>query len=306
MFRNLRFYRITSPWPETEQELSEILAENTFSPCGSFAERSAGWEAPGIFAPEQQDEAPLCRRLNGADLLQLRTQSRVLPVAAIKEALDERVLEFRARMVMEPSRAELRRLREETRDKLLPKALVKSERNRACFIHSESLLVIDVGTPTKAEWFLDQLRPCFTEFGYVPLTFNTPPVELLNRIFMGDSPLGFSLGRECRMQDATDSKSKVSWTDFELSDASIRTHVTEGMKLTHLGVGFDEVMSCVINDEAVISKIKFISGEAVDDFDAEDPMARLDADFVLLTGTIRRLVEDLKKLLGGSVSPLHS
>ncbi len=301
MFRNLRFYRVTSPWPDSEEELSELLSENTFSPCGSFAERSAGWEALG-----SNEEDLLCRRLNGADLLQLRTQSRVLPVAAIKEAMEERVIEFRARMAMEPTRAELRRLREETRDKLLPKSLVKSERNRACFIHSESLLVIDVGTETKAEWFLDQLRPCFTEFGFVPLTYNTPPSELLNRIFMGESQLGFSLGRECRMQDEGDSKSKVTWSDFELTDTSIRQHVVEGMKLTHLGIGFDEVMNCVINDEAVFSKVKFISGEAVDNFDAEDPMARLDADFVLLTGAIRRLVEDLKKLLGGFASTRSS
>jgi len=62
------------------------------------------------------------------------------------------------------------------------------------------------------------------------------------------------------------------------------------------------VMTCVINDDAVFSKLKFITGEAVDNFDAEDPMARLDADFVLLTGAIRRLVEDLKKLLGGFAS----
>lgn len=75
MFRNLRFYRVTSPWPKSEQALSDQLAENAFSPCGAFLERSAGWEAP-----VESDEALLCRRLNGADLIQLRTQSRVLPV----------------------------------------------------------------------------------------------------------------------------------------------------------------------------------------------------------------------------------
>lgn len=294
MFRNLRFYRVTSPWPETEEALSELLSVNAFSPCGSFSERSAGWEALG-----NNEDDPLCRRLNGADLLQLRTQSRILPAAAIKEALEERVVEFTSRMEQEPTRSELRRLREETRDKLLPKSLVKSERNRACYIQSESLLVIDAGTETKAKWFLDQLRPCFDQFHCTPLTFNILPADLMHRIFMGESPLGFSLGRECRMQDTSDSKSVVTWRDFELTDHSIRQHVVEGMKLTHLGLGFDEVMSCVINEDGIFSKIKFIQGEAVDNFDDEDPMARLDADFVLLTGAVRRLVEDLKKLLGG-------
>jgi len=294
MFRNLRFYHVTSPWPESEEELSEILSKNIFSPCGSFSERSAGWEALG-----NNEDDPLCRRLNGADLLQLRTQSRVLPAAAIREVLEERVIEFRTRMSQEPNRAELRNLKEETRDKLLPQALVKSERNRACYIHSESLLVIDVATITKAEWVIDQLRACIDQFYCTPLTFNNFPGDLLTGIFMGDSPLGFSLGRECRMQDVMDSKSVVSWRDFELSDHSIRQHVVEGMKLTHLGVNFDEVMNCVISDEAVISKLKFIEGDAVDKWGVEDPMAKLDADFVLLTACVRRLVEDLKKLLGG-------
>jgi len=294
MFRNLRFYRVTSPWPESEEALSDILSKNTFSPCGSFSERSAGWEAPG-----NRDDDPLCRRVNGADLMQLRTQSRLLPAAAIKEVLEERVVEFRARMEQEPSRAELRNLKEETRDKLLPKALVKSERTNACFIHSESLLVIDAGTVTKAEWLIDQLRACFDQFFCTPLAFNNAPGDLLTGIFMGDSPLGFSLGRECRMQDVMDSKSMVSWRDFELTDHTIRQHVVDGMRLTHLGVGFDEVMNCVISDEGIVSKVKFIEGEAVDNWGKEDPLAKLDADFVLLTAAVRRLIEDLKKLLGG-------
>jgi len=294
MFRNLRFYRITSPWPKSEQKLSDLLSENAFSPCGAYSERTAGWEAPADY-----DDAPLCRRLNGADLLQLRTQSRVLPVAAIKEALEDKIVEYRSRMAQEPPRSELRRLREDTKDELLPKALLKSERSRACFIHSESLLAIDVTTDAKAEWFIDQLRTCFGQFSCIPLTFNNPPGELLKRIFLGETLLGFSLGRECRMQDLKDIKSIATWREFELTDPSIRRHVSDGMKLTQLGVGFDELLSCVINEDGVISKLKFIEGDAIDTPDYEDPLARLDADFVLLSGTVQRLAGKLKKLLGG-------
>jgi recombination associated protein RdgC len=294
MFRNLRFYRISTPWPKTEEQLSEVLSENPFSPCGPYSERTAGWEAPADF-----DGASLCRRLAGADLLQLRTQSRVLPVAAIREALEEKVIEYRSRMEQDPPRSELRRLREETRDDLLPRALLKSERTRACFIESESLLVIDAGTDNKAEWFIDQLRTCFGQFACNPLTFNNPPGELLKRIFLGETLLGFSLGRECRMQDLSDSRAIVTWREFELTDQSIRRHVIDGMKLTHLGVGFDELLSCVINEDGVISKFRFIEGDTIDRPDFEDPLARFDADFVLLTGTVSRMVAALKKLLGG-------
>jgi len=294
MFRNLRFYRITSPWPKSEEKLSGLLSENPFTPCGAFAERTAGWEPPAEF-----DGAPLCRRLHGADLLQLRTQSRVLPLAAIKEAMEEKVIEYRSRMAEDPPRSELRRLKEETREELLPRALLKSERSRACFIHAESLLAIDAATDARAEWFIDQLRTCFGQFNCVPLAFNKSPEELLKRIFLGENLPGFSLGRECRMQDLSDSRSIATWREFELTDPSIRRHISDGMKLTHLGVGFDEILSCVINQDGVISKLRLIEGDAVDTPDFEDPLARLDADFVLLTGTISRMLESLKKLLGG-------
>jgi recombination associated protein RdgC len=294
MFRNLRIYQISSPWPATEQALSDVLSENSFSPCSPYSERSAGWEAPTV-----HDSDILCRRLNGADLLQLRTQSRILPVAAIKEALEDKLADFRTRMEQEPSRAEIRRLKEELKEELLPKALLKSERCRGCFIPSESLLLIDAATVAKAEWFIDQLRTCFGQFSCIPLTYNKPPGELMKQIFLGETPLRFSLGRECRMQDLRDAQSIVTWRNIELSEQAVRDHVIEGMKLTHLGLGFDEILSCVIDEEGEFRKLKFIEGDEVDTFDGEDPQARLDADFVLLAGTAQRMLEDLKKLLGG-------
>lgn len=294
MFRNIRFYRLTSPWPKNEEELSEKLAENTFTPCGAYSERTAGWEPPSPAGGEL-----LCRRLQGADLFQLRTQSRVLPVAAIKEAMEGKLDEYRQRMAQEAPRSEVRRLKEETKEELLPKALLRSERNRGCFIHSESLLAVDAGTDAKADWFIDQLRTCFGEFTCVPLSFNEEPSALLNRIFLGETPSGFSLGRECRMQDPTDSKSIATWRGFELSDSTIRRHVADGMNLTHLGVTFEEVLTCVISQEGVISKFKFLEGEEVDTPDYEDPAARLDAEFVLLAGYVTRMVTVLKKLLKG-------
>jgi recombination associated protein RdgC len=294
MFRNLRFYRLHSEWPETEQALSDCLSEHSFSPCSAFSERSAGWESPGHSEGEL-----LCRKLHGADLLQLRTQSRVLPTAAINEALESRLVEYRQRSAQEPTKAEVRRLKEQTRDELLPKTLVKSERHLGCFIKSESMLVINVATAAKAEWFIDHLRLCFPRFRCVPLTFNTSVSELMNRVFMGESPLRFALGRECKMQDLMDSRATATWREIDLAEPAIRHHVAEGMKLMQLGLCFDEILSCVINEDAVISKFKFFEGEEADVTDHEDPLTRQDTHFVLMVGTVLRLLEDLKKLLGG-------
>ena len=90
MFRNVRFYNLDSIWPDSEAALSQTLASAGFKPCGPLTERSTGW------VPVDSDSSDLlARRLNGADLVRLRSQSRVLPHAAINEELEARIDEYR-------------------------------------------------------------------------------------------------------------------------------------------------------------------------------------------------------------------
>ncbi len=294
MFRNLRFYRIHSPWPDTEEALSELLSNRAFRPCSAFSERSAGWESPGAQGGER-----LCRRLAGADLLELRTQSRVLPPAAVKESLADRIEDYRSRMGQEPPRRELRRLKEETREELLPKALVQSSRTRGFVLRDEALLAVDAAAPARAEWFVEHLRACFDGLRLEPLRFNTSPGALLQKLFLGTPPAGFSLGRECRMADPVDGRSTGTWRHVDLDDETIRRHVRDGMRLVQLGFGFEEVLSGVMADDGFIGKLKLADGEAADVSDEEEDLARRDAEFVLLTGTVRRLVARLSELLDG-------
>lgn len=294
MFRNARIYRLESDWPESEEAASSELAKAGFTPCGPLTERSSGWVEIDLAMGDS-----LARRLNGAELLKLRSQSRVLPAAVINEALDERVEEYRQRMDENPGRREKRRLKAETRDELLPKALLKSDKIWGYIDLGEKLIVIDSGQGAAAERFLRHLRMPFGELSIRPLKFKEPVAGLLNQIFLGNGPENFALGRECRMQDATDVHSTVRWNDFDLSDSTIRNHVADGMHLTHLAIVYDNILSCVIDEHGVISKIKFLGVDADETKDEQDPLARFDAEFVLLTGTLRRLLAELKKLLGG-------
>lgn len=292
MFKNVRLYRLTGAWPESEQELTEALSAASFRPCGPLTEKTSGWEPPGA------DPAGLLgRRLDGADLLQLRSQSRLLPSAAINEALEERIEEFRDRMGQEPSHREKRRLKEQTRDSLLPKTLLRSERTRGFLFLSEKIFAIDASTPAKADRFLEYLRAPLESVDTINLTFRRSLADLLTRIFLGDAPSGINLGRECRMQDASDNRSRVHWVDMDLTDASIRKHVRDGMKLTHLAIEVGSIMSCVIDENGALSKLRLLGMDAKEE--TEDPQARLDAEFVLLTGTLRQLIDVLARSLGG-------
>ena len=78
------------------------------------------------------------------------------------------------------------------------------------------------------------------------------------------------------MQDPKEPRSIVRWTDFDLGDKSIRDHVANGMRLTHLGIEYDNVVSFVLDENGVIGKLKFL-GMDDDSEDHIDPLARLDA-----------------------------
>jgi recombination associated protein RdgC len=293
MFRNVRYYRLEGSWPDSEESLSTSLETAGFEPCGPLTERSSGWVAVD---PDNSDL--LARRLNGADLLRLRSQSRVLPPAVVNEELEARIEDYRRRMQEAPSPREKRRLKAEARDELMPKAMLKSDRIWAYVDLKEKVLGIDALQDAAAERVVRRLQASIDGLNIRPLQFMKPVDELLSAIFFGGAPKQFEAGRECRMQDLADAKSIVRWTDFDLSDKAIRDHVANGLRLTHLSIVYDNIMSCVISDSGVISKLRFL-GMDDDSEDHIDPMARQDAEFVLISGTLRNLLGDLKKQLGG-------
>ena len=293
MFRNVRFYSLEGDWPTSEEALSQDLENAGFEPCGPFTERSSGW------IPVDADTSDsLARRVNGADLIRLRSQSRVLPHAVVREELEARIEDYRERTQEAPSPREKRRLKAEARDELLPKSMLKSDRIWGYFDIKEKMLGVDAAQEAAAERFLRRLQASCDRVNLKPLQYRKPFDDLLTKVFLGGAPSQFSVGRECRMQDAADTGSLVRWTNFDLSDRSIRDHVAHGMRLTHLELVYENIMSFVLSDKGVITKLKFL-GMDDDGEDHEDPLARLDAEFVLLTGTLRKLLGDLRKVLGG-------
>ena len=293
-FRNLRVYRIQSEWPESEEALSDLLAAAEFKPCGAFAERSGGFETPVDNSGDL-----MCRRLAGNDLIQLRVQSRVLPAAAVKEALAERVKEFKQRMHSEPNRAEKRELKEEIYSQLLPQALTRSDRVQAFYLRDKKLLVVGTASQSVAEYLLDNLGRALISLRYSPLAFKQPALDLLTQVFLQTRVDSFSLGRECRMRDPSDSAATVNWLDIDLADPSVRRHVTEGLAVDRLGLNFDQVFRFVLDSDLVVRKLRLADQESIHDEPMDDPLAKHDADFVMLSACVNQLMEGLEKSLGG-------
>jgi DNA recombination-dependent growth factor C len=131
-----------------------------------------------------------------------------------------------------------------------------------------------------------------------PLAFERPIERLLARVFEGDAPPKFALGRECRMRDRAAAKSSVRWNEVDLTQARVRRCLKEGMELTHLVIEFGGAQSCVLDAAGTLGKLRLLGLEEPPDEAAEELQARLDAEVALLEGALRDLVATLRRALG--------
>jgi recombination associated protein RdgC len=300
MFRSVRFYSLASPWPGSEQELTEQLTRAAFKPCGPYVERSSGFEPP-----TGRRDGALARRVAGADLLRLRSQVRVLPAAALAEALETRLDEYRARMQEEPGRRTKRQLKEQTRDELLPKSLVRSERTTALYVHAERVLAVGSGSETRAERFVQHLRLAMPGLEIEALDLDRPFGELLTRVFTGDAPREFIVARECRLREVKDGGGTVRWQNVDLAHSTVQKCLKDGMELTHLAFEFGNVLSGVLDGNGVLSKLELVGADetavgAPSESNEDAELASADAEIALYAGTLRELLAGLRRALGGA------
>jgi len=293
MLRSIRFYSIGSAWPASEQELSDKLAGAAFKACGPHVERSSGFEPPtraqaGLFA----------RRVGGADLLRLRSQVRVLPAGALNEALEVRLDEYRARMQEEPGRRTKRQLKEQMRDELLPKTLLRSERTNALYIAAERVLAVGSGSEPRAARLIEHLRAALGGLDAKPLELARPFGELLAGVFTGAGPRELVLARECRLRDVSEDRGTVRWQNVDLARATVQRCLKDGMELTHLGLEYGNALRAVLDERGVVTKLELLGQDAADVTGVEE-LARQDAEIALLGGTLRELVATLRRTLGG-------
>jgi recombination associated protein RdgC len=286
--KTFRCYQLTTDWPDSEDQLHEVLLNQEFQPCGPFTERSMGFE-PVV------EGGLLCRRLLGADLLKLRVQSRVLPPAAVKEALNERIADYISRTGQEPSRKDKRNLKEEVYAEMLPKSHTKSDYIFGFCIQELKIFVVGTGAEGNAELFLDCLRACLGILPCYPMAFKNPADQFFKRMLFEQGPL--DLGNEVQLQD--DDQSVVSFKDYDLRDDTVSTLLENGLLPKRLGlIAPSREFRFTLDTNLVFRKFVFTTEELIDDSD-EDPVARLDADFVIFLGHVKALLGVLGAEMGG-------
>jgi recombination associated protein RdgC len=296
-FKSLTLYRFTRPFTLGPEELDARLATKAFRPVSELELTSSGW-----VPPLGRDGSQLVHATGGYVMVSARTEEKVMPAAAVKDALEARARAIEAeegRRVGGRRRAELK---DQVIFEMLPRAFTRSRERLAYLDPRGGWLVVDAASPRKAEELIALLRESVGSLPVVPLgVVDAPGAVMTGWLTAGDLPAGFLIEDECDLIDRGQARGTVRVRRQDLSSDEIRGHLDAGKVVTRLALTFDDRLSFVLDDGLTVRRLRFLDvvQEAAREVDAETGAERFDADFAVMSLELALFLPRLVDAFGG-------
>ena len=217
-------------------------------------------------------------------------------VGDLKEHFDE----IEQKEGRKPGGRTRKRIKDELITDLMPRAFIKPSRTDALLDLEHGIAVIDSSSRKSAENVCSEVRRALGSFPALPLNAEIAPRSILTGWVAGEPlPDGLSIGDECELRDPVDQGAVVKVQRMDLHSDEIARHLETGKQVTRLALSLDDHVSFVLGDDLVVRKFKLLDG-AVDELDnnnADDARAELDARFALMSAEVKRLFAVLESAM---------
>jgi recombination associated protein RdgC len=292
VFKNVMLYRLGESFSLPQASVEEGLGSQRFTECLPTQDKSFGW-----VEPRGEEHGALLEAVNGQWIMKFKTETRMLPSTVVRRKAEERMAKIEEITGRKPGKKQAREIREDTYMQLLPQAFTKQSSSLVWVDPQAKLLVLDVGSQSKADELLTSLFKAVPGLTAVPLATATAPATAMGLWLSGkDTPGQFYVERECELKSTDDMQSAVKYSRHHLDIAEIRAHIEGGKVCTRLAMGLEGRLSFTLTDTMQVKKIKFLDGV----FDSEVPEEdRFDTDVTIATGEMAKLVAELVEVLGG-------
>jgi len=296
-FKNIRLYRFTKPFELTPEELEEKLAEHIFHPCGKHDQSKYGW-----ISPLGRHGEMLTHVTGEYIMICAQKQEKILPASVINEAVQEKVEEIEAKQGRKVFRKEKLQLKDEATLTLLPKAFARTSKTFAYFAPKDNLLVVNSSSANKAEELLGFLRNSIESLPVIPPNAKNIPSEVMT-LWLQHQTAGenFEIDQECELYNPAEDGNVVRCKGQDLFSDEIQTHLAAGKQVKKLGVLWKDALSCILEDDLTIKRLKFqdMVLEKADEADAESAAEQFDQDFAVMSLELSKFFKSLFKAFGG-------
>lgn len=297
-FKNLLVYCLSREVSLSADEMEKQLSQFTFTPCGSQDMAKTGWVSPmGSHGGDA-----LTHSHNGQILLCARQEQKILPSPVIKQELQAKIEQIESEQHRKLKKTEKDSLKDEVLHSLMPRAFSRFSQTFMWIDTVNGLIMVDAASAKKAEDMLALLRKSLGSLPVVPLTMESPiELTLTEWVRSGETPAGFTLQDEAELKAILEEGGVIRCKKQALVSDEIATHIENGKLVTKLAVDWQERIAVVLADDGSIKRLKFsdVIREQNDDIDRDDFAQRFDADFILMTGELAALIQNLVEALGG-------
>lgn len=296
-FKNIRAYRLTSPFTLTPEQLAEQLAQRAFTPCAKSQALALGW-----VPPLGGEDGELVHAAAGRMLVKLKREEKLLPSTVVRELLDEKVAEIETGQARKVYRKERLNLKDEIIQDCLPRAFTRSTSVYAYVDTRANWVFVDAASATRAEELLNLLRECIGSFPVLLPQVNSAPVAVMTGwLLHRNLPQDFELGQECELREPGEEGGVVRCRGVDLLSEEVETHLHAGKQVARLSLGWDERLQLVLAEDLCLRRLRFADElmKENEDIAEGDEAARMDADFALMADAIGTLQERILTLFGG-------
>lgn len=299
-FSNVTVYQITRniglTAEEDKENLSKLLQEFKFTPCGSQDRKKMGW-VPPLHAYDAED---FILANESHILLTLKKEEKILPAANVNKRLKEKVKAIEQVEGRPVKKKEKDQLKDEIILDMLPTCLTR-ETYLSGYIDTKTMkLVIDSGSFPAAEEFNALLRKTIGSLPVVPVqSKSTADTIMTNWLKEKTHPAPFQVGQDAKLASILKECGKAAFKDEDLFSDEVLAHIEADKMVTQLQVVYGETMSFNLTDGLQLKSIKWSDElkEQNDDIPREDVIARVDADFVLMAGEMDKMLGELFQVL---------
>jgi recombination associated protein RdgC len=293
-FKNLQIYRLTAPWTMTSEQLEASLAPQAFTPCTSLDMQTQGWVSP-------RDNGMLVHSVNRQLLLQLGTEKKLLPSTVINQVTKARAAELEEQQGFKPGRKQMKELKEQVTDELLPRAFSIQRSTRVWIDPVNGWLVIDAAGAAKADEVFKLLLKSLETLPFAALrTERSPLAAMTDWLAADEAPGGFTVDQDTELRSTGEGKATVRYVRHTLEPEDVRRHIAGGKQCTRLAMTWSDRVSFVLSESLAVKRVAPLDVlKENNDSAGRNEDERFDGDFALMTGELAKLIADLVQALGG-------
>ncbi|MFP3637531.1 recombination-associated protein RdgC [Paraburkholderia sp. SIMBA_054] len=295
-FKNVTIHRLPAPWAVSAEQMEKWLEPHAFQPANTVEMQRQGWASP-------RDNGSLVYTLNRQMLLVFRAEKKLLPGSVVTQFTKVRAQELEEQQGFKPGRKQMRELKEQVTDELLPRAFSISRDTRVWIDTVNGWLVIDAASKQIAD---DVLGLLVKSVGTLPLSsvrVSRSPVSAMTEwLVSGEAPTGFTADQDTELTSPGTGNATVRYSGHALEAEDMRRHIESGKQCMRLAMTWEDRVSFVLTPSLTLKRITPLDVIK----ESSDPTATnadeiFDSEFTIMTGEMAKLFTSVIEALGGEV-----